>query len=300
MPHLQIDPAAFAAYFDRKPFHVGHTLGSHPLLALPEMAALAMRLPRHHVEWDDGQSVEREVVERKRTRPPDQTIIEVESKPAQVILRRIEQDPRYAALLDEILDEVKPHSEKVRPGMFRREGFLFISSRQTVTPFHFDPEHNFLLQIRGRKVVHMWDPEDRFVLPEAVIERFYLEPELDPKPPYQENFLSTAWVVPLPEGKGLNFPLHAPHWVRTESEVSISLSVTFRSLESKRRQVIYTANGNLRKLGVPAPRAGTSPLWDRAAYYGYRAWSGIKSRLGNGKGDAGQGHDRGAMGAGAG
>ena len=32
-----------------------------------------------------------------------------------------------------------------------REAFIFISSPNTVTPYHMDPEYNFLLQIRGTK-----------------------------------------------------------------------------------------------------------------------------------------------------
>jgi cytochrome P450 len=39
-------------------------------------------------------------------------------------------------------------SEPLAPGMCQREGFIFISSPGAVTPFHLDPEHNFLLQIK--------------------------------------------------------------------------------------------------------------------------------------------------------
>ena len=33
----------------------------------------------------------------------------------------------------------------------QREAFLFLSAPNSVTPVHIDPEHNFLLQIRGQK-----------------------------------------------------------------------------------------------------------------------------------------------------
>ena len=37
------------------------------------------------------------------------------------------------------------------PGMCYRAGWIFVSSPNTVTPFHMDHEHNFILQIRGTK-----------------------------------------------------------------------------------------------------------------------------------------------------
>ena len=37
--------------------------------------------------------------------------------------------------------------------MLTSQGFIFVSSPNSVTPYHFDPEHNILLQIRGSKVM---------------------------------------------------------------------------------------------------------------------------------------------------
>ena len=37
--------------------------------------------------------------------------------------------------------------------MRRRTGYLFITSPASTTPMHFDPEHSFLLQVRGVKNV---------------------------------------------------------------------------------------------------------------------------------------------------
>ncbi len=36
-----------------------------------------------------------------------------------------------------------------------------------------DPEENFLLQMRGRKTMHVWDRADRSVLSELELERFF-------------------------------------------------------------------------------------------------------------------------------
>ena len=44
------------------------------------------------------------------------------------------------------------------------EGFIFVSSPGSVTPYHIDPERNFLLQVRGNKTMHMFDGSDRSLL----------------------------------------------------------------------------------------------------------------------------------------
>lgn len=270
-PLLSVDPARFAADFDRRPFYLKHELRSHPLLQLPAMAALSGRLHPSLVEWNSGHAGAYGKPDQIKppTLPCKETILTVGERPAWVLLRQIQQDPPYAALLDELLDQIKPFSEPLRPGMFQREGFLFISHHEAVTPFHFDPEHNFLLQVRGRKTVHMWDAANRGVLPEEALDSFYADVRSNRDQPYHDHFLDSAWVLPLGEGQGVHFPLHAPHWVRTESDLSVSLSITFRSRRSRYRAAVHTANGHVRWLGIVPPVAGASLLWDIAAHFVY-------------------------------
>ena len=276
--HFDIDAGRFEAYFDRKPFYLAHDLAAHPLFSLPELAALSTRLPREVVEWNEGHAgaYGKPDLTRPPTRTCPETILGIEERPGWVLLRLVEKDPTYAALLDEVLDEIRPLAERVRPGMCRREGFIFVSHREAVTPFHFDPEHNFLLQVRGQKTVHMWDPEDRVVLPDAALDAFYADLKDNRNQPYDDSFLATAWTLPLPAGQGVHFPLHAPHWVRTESDVSISFSITFRSQHSNQQLWAHAANGHLRRLGLAPPRVGRSLLWDTAAAVGFRAFERLK------------------------
>jgi len=162
--------------------------------------------------------------------------------------------------------------------MGRREGFIFLSSPGAVTPFHLDPEHNFLLQIRGTKSVSMWDREDRFVLPEAELEKFYAA-FVHRNLPWREVFQTTAWVVPLEPGQGLHFPVAVPHWVKNGPEVSISFSITFRSDSSERRELIYRANARLRKLGLSPHPPGRSILLDSTKRAAFSALSELKRVL---------------------
>src|SRR3546814_20357854 len=54
---------------------------------------------------------------------------------------------------------------------------IFITSPNTVTPFHFDKEHNCILQIHGRKRIYVWDHRDTVVASEHSRDLFHLSNE---------------------------------------------------------------------------------------------------------------------------
>ena len=277
---VELDREIAAAYFDRRPFHLRHGLAGHPSFSLPRLVQLARRLPEEFVEYNAGALP---VGVRPQETPrnglsPEETVRRIAECGSWMVLKRVEQDPEYGALLDRCLDEVAAQAGAALPRMRRREGFIFLSSPAAVTPFHLDPEHNFLLQIRGTKTVSMWDREDRFVLPEAELEKFYAS-FVHRNLPWREVFQTTAWMVPLEPGQGLHFPVAVPHWVKNGPEVSISFSITFRSDSSERRELIYRANANLRKLGLSPHPPGRSILLDSTKRAAFSALSELKRVL---------------------
>lgn len=262
-PLIELDPEVFAAYFDRKPFHLRHTLADHPLFALPRLMELARTLPDAYVEYNAGAlpvGVRADQTPRNGL-SAEETVRRISECGSWMVLKNVQQDPAYGALLDRCLDEVAAQAGSAVPQMLRREGFLFLSSPGAVTPFHLDPEHNFLLQIRGSKTVSMWDRDDRFVLPDAELEKFYAA-FVHRNLPWRDLFQTTAWQVPLRPGQGLHFPVAVPHWVKNGPEVSISFSITFRSESSRARELVYRANARLRKLGLSPRPPGQSVLLD--------------------------------------
>ena len=267
-PVVDVDQQVFAAYFNRKPFRVRHSLAGHPLFELPRLLELARALPvgvRPEETPRTGLSAE-------------ETVRRIQECGSWMVLKRVEQDPEYGALLDGCLDGIAEHARGVAPPMQRREGFIFLSSPGAVTPFHIDPEYNFLLQVRGSKTVSMWDPADRFVLPEEELERFYAS-FVHRNLPWRDVFQTTAFVLPLVPGEGLHFPVTVPHWVKNGPEVSISFSVTFRTAESARRELLYKANARLRKLGLKPTPVGQSILLDRTKQLAFGAATNLKRLL---------------------
>ncbi|HEX5086131.1 MAG TPA: cupin-like domain-containing protein [Blastocatellia bacterium] len=280
---LDIDGAAFRAGFNRAPFLIGHHLASHPMFSLQRLIELANRLPEEKIKYNGADiSVAAGLYEGPRTGlSVRETIQQIEECRSWMVINNVELDQEYRQLLDRCLDEVRLFSEPVDPGMFRREGFIFISSPGSVTPFHMDPEHNFLLQIRGKKKISIWNSGDRSVLPEITLERYFSD--VDRQIAFKEEYQQKAAIFELTPGSGLHFPIAAPHWVRNGDEVSVSFSVTFRTPASERRRIVYCANADLRGKGLNPRPPGASAFRDLAKYYGFRARSGIKSALAGGK-----------------
>src|SRR5436853_4990970 len=172
---LEINADEFRASFNRQPFMIGHRLAGHPLFELPRLLELAARLPEDCVAYNAGNvAVDEGIYRGPRTGLSiAETIRRIEECQSWMVLKRVEADAEYKRLLDECLDEVQQLSEPLAPGMCKREGFIFISSPGALTPYHLDPEYNFLLQVRGSKTVHIWNPNDRSVLTEEELEAYW-------------------------------------------------------------------------------------------------------------------------------
>jgi hypothetical protein len=64
--------------------------------------------------------------------------------------------------------------------------------------------------------------------------------------------------------------------VKNGPEVSISFSITFRTAESDRRELLYKANARLRKLGLEPTPVGQSILLDRTKQLAFGAAASLK------------------------
>lgn len=256
---LDIDPGRFVDGFAREAFSVSHDLVEHPLLTLEAIAKLADALPplaceRHSAEQPllvPGGAPE------LQGRPSD-TVRDIETSGAWMVLWNIEQSPQYRDLLNRCLDEVEPLVSKEHGGMTRREAFLFLSAPNALTPAHFDPEHNLLLQIRGHKQMNVGRFSDR-------------ESELRELDRYHdgghrniEQLPGLAEAFEMDPGDGVYVYPFAPHWVRNGPRGSISLSITFRTAASERHERVHRFNARMRRLGLSPRPAGNARVSDHA------------------------------------
>lgn len=279
---LEINELLFEERFPKKPFKIKHNLINHPLFSIDKLLELAKRLPKDCVEYNEG-NIPVDMNNKPSPRnglSSEETIRRIREAHSWMVLKYVEKDSQYCDLLDQCLDQVKRYSEDIVPGMCARQGFIFLSSPNSTTPFHVDPEHNFLLQIQGKKTLCLFDPKDTVVISEADIERGLFGKNRNLH--YSETFQDRGELFELLPGDGLHFPVAAPHWVKNGSEVSISFSITFRSRFSERDCIIRSVNAELRKRGREPSQIGVSPLSDDLKYLSYRALARF-SRIFSGK-----------------
>lgn len=257
---LRIDPQRLANGLGDQPFAVQHDLGDNPLLTLDAIADLAEFLPEDGIEHNLGQIPELlpDGEAPKLDLSPGEIVRTVESNRSWMVLKRIERNPAYKELLETTLSEVTAAVARTEGPILKREGFIFISAPNSVTPSHLDPEYNFLLQIRGTKEMVVGRYPDR-AAEDRELERYYGGGHRN-----MDSMPSDARTFPLGPGDGVFVPLHAPHLVRSGPEPSVSLSVTWTTERSRNLGVLHGLNARMRSRGMhPAP-PGRRPVVDRA------------------------------------
>ncbi len=257
-PLLDLNPGICADAIGRREFGVRHALADHPLLSLEALAELADALPPAAVECHGA--VQPLVVPGgcpDLSGSPSETVRTIETNGRWMVLWNIEQVDRYRRLLDTILDQAAPLLPTREGAMGRREAFLFLSAPRAVTPVHFDPEHNFLLQIRGRKELNVGRFPDR-EREQRELDRYHDggHRNLVEIPPHSSTFV-------MEPGDGAYLYPWVPHWVFNGPAVSISLSITFRTRRSERYELVHRLNGRLRRSGLSPRPAGESEQVDR-------------------------------------
>lgn len=275
-PLLTIEPSEFAQKFTQEPFRIQHRLNEHPLFQLERLLKLSQSLPACCIEYNAGQipmSIEHAQTPMNGL-SAGETIRRISECKSWLVLKYVERDPEYAALLGQCLSEVKAYSEAIAPGMCSGQAFIFITSPGSVTPYHIDPEHNFLLQVRGGKRVHLYDGRVKSLLTEENLEQFYSDRGRNI--PFQPDFDQHSWVNELQPGDGLHFPVTYPHWVQNLNEVSISFSITFRTPDLDRRRAMYQIHDRLRHWGVSPNQVGTHPLRDSVLFNAFRVLRKLK------------------------
>ncbi len=258
-----------AAFNPMRVMAVTHDFSDHPLLQLDRLVALGRRLAASNsVRWHSDTakpdtSFHLAPDTHKGKWSAAQTLERIEEAEAWCSLLNVQQDPEYRTLVDELLDDVRGRVEPKDPGMCFRAGWIFVSSPGAITPFHIDHEHNFILQARGTKTLHVWEPLDSEVLPEEALELFHGEYSRD-KVKWREELEAKAYKFELVPGMGGYMPTNAPHWVKNGPGVSVTVSATYYTNSTNRRKLLYRCNHMLRGRGLSPAPVGRSGMRDSA------------------------------------
>jgi hypothetical protein len=256
----------FASNFNRMDFQFDHGLAFHPLFEPAALGELAHRIPkiRDFVYWQNGRV---DIGAKWNDNPAprltlDETVAGIEHNNSLVILKHAEQDPIYGPVLQEILQRIFSFlSPSAQADIVVGESLIFLNSPRRKTAYHLDLESNFLLQIRGVKLVHVFECTDRTVTSHEELENHCSGDQNGAI--YKPHREVAAHNYHLTPGHGVHFPSTAPHWVQNSDDVSVSININYdlRSVHHHLKQ-IYQVNRLIRRFGLEPAAPGTSPVRD--------------------------------------
>lgn len=264
---------AFAAAYPEVSHKLVHQLGDHPLMQLDALAQMAEALPETSVEFNRSDLP----LGLNGAKAPatgigiGETIRNIATTGSWAALKNIEQMPAYNDLLMALLAELRPTIEARTGAMLKPQGFVFVTSPNGVTPYHFDPEHNILLQLMGSKVMTMFPAGDARYAPDETHEGYHTGGGRELF--WRDDLIAGGREWSLQPGEALYVPVMSPHFVNNGPAPSVSLSITWRSEWSFAEADARAFNGLLRKAGI-APRApGRWPATNRAKALGWRLYA---------------------------
>ena len=267
--------------FPLKPFAIRHMLAGHPLLTLPRIAKLASDMPRDLIEYNSGAASISQDPDKVQSvnLDPVEVVNRIETAGAWMVLKRIEKSPEYRALLEDTLLSVaraRGFNSLTEAGFSQIEGFLFVSSPNSTTPFHLDGEDNFFVQIHGDKTFAIFDNRDGAIADNAQVEYCTTKHR---NVPYNDSFKPRGVEYHLAGGDGCYVPYQWPHWVKTAGSYSISMAVTWKTPEVRRLNDLHVFNSMLRGLGLPQSAPGQNAAWDAIKLAVFRTGRGLVEPL---------------------
>ncbi len=254
------DETLFRERFDHEPFLFRHSLHRHPAFVLEALLAAAERMNSQMTCKAHFESGEPDRTSWFGVRPEGMTLVDalasIRGGKNWVILKRIHEDAEYGAILRGMLPEISAMTGvDVEEVYYDPTMTIFVTSPGRITPYHMDGETNFLMQVHGTKTAYIYSGNDRSVLSEADLERYWTGKL--PKIELPEALPHGHWQFAMEPGNGVFNPATFPHWLQNGDDVSISVSI---NIKRKRNANIgaYRVNHFLRRAGL-APTAPAQP-----------------------------------------
>ncbi|WP_051953049.1 cupin-like domain-containing protein [Methylocapsa aurea] len=250
----------------KKPFAARHPLAGHPLFTIDALIPVAEEAAKRrgdlYADVGDLTITDKWGTTPEPTMPIPKIIDRIETAGAWIVMKHVEVDPRYKAVLDDYADFVRGIAGPEGAKLLRNpEMLVFITSPNRITPFHFDAEVNFLVQLQGSKDLWVCDPSDRSITTEEEIERYYgVSITAGTYKPHAEE---RATKFSLGPGDAVHIPTHAGHWVKNHDNISVSLSLNME-FPNWMQADVHRANHYLRRLGLSPRPPGRSILVDKS------------------------------------
>ena len=229
-----------------QPLRLGHGLHQSPLFGRERLARLIETYPREHYALIAMGGA----AEAKAWREGDlggargeEVLDAIGQGRLWLNLRNVSGvDPEHGRLLDSIFAELC----QAMPGFAPRtwQSGILISSPSAQVYYHADLPGQMLWQIAGKKRVFLYLNSPPFITARDLEDIALFDVEVDI--PYAGWYDEHARVFDLVPGQMLYWPLNAPHRVENLEGVNVSMTVSFSTRGTRRREVLHLANGLLR------------------------------------------------------
>lgn len=274
-PWMELAPQPFAESYLRGPFGFRHRLDQHPLFTLDALFALCRRMPEADVKLRFGPipataEFDTSLDRFRQGLTLDDALANFEARRAYIAIYNPERDAAYEPVIEGLLGEIARRVEPLDPGVNWYSSYVFVSTQGSVTPYHMDREMNFLMQVRGRKTVRLWDPTDPQIMTAPQKDKLMGNRD-EQRPTYRPEFEAKARIFELGAGDGVHHPFIAPHLVTTDSALSVTLAITYRTARSDLLTDAHTLNHRLRRLGLQPSEVGLDGRRDRLKAATWRA-----------------------------
>lgn len=250
--------------FQEKSFIFPHRLANDPLFSLDSLIAFAER-SQLHTGWVSWQTGKVEFGDGWFSSPQTYSLREtfdnLSHNDSFIVIKHAEQDPVIGPALQAAISQMFDYFPKDKQeDIVCGESIIFITSPRRRTAYHMDLESSFLLQVSGKKVIHVFNQKDRSLVTEQEIASLCCgnQDAAIYRPERQHE--ATSYV--LEPGVGVHFPSTAPHAVQNDENISISININFdhRSLHQRLRP-LCKFNHRLRRFGLnPMPLGGVQGL----------------------------------------
>lgn len=254
------------ALWGRQTVRLRHTLHDNPLFSDAGLAALLDTIPRERIAintMDDargGHRLDSWSYCERGDRSGAEILAALRKGRIWINMTKInELDPRFAGILEGMFSEFGAHV----PGFetFKRSMGLLISSPNAQVFYHMDVPGQALWQLRGKKRIYIYPPEEPFLAASDIenVVRGVTEEEI----PYEPWFDEHAEIHDLEPGDMLHWKLNGPHRVVNADTMNVSLTTEHWTPEIRRSFAMNYGNGLLRQhVGwTPRSRALTGPAF---------------------------------------
>ncbi|SDB82210.1 cupin-like domain-containing protein [Paraburkholderia lycopersici] len=256
----------FKDNFNLRPFKFNHILHQSGLFEIPRIVEVAQRMLEKNgnvcaINFKNG-SLDTKFSAMPHSKRLTEAFSRVGENDSWIKLTQAQlYDADYAHVLDTITSELEELSDfPLRTDMTLVTMTLLITSPNVSTPFHIDHETNFLFQLQGSKDVCLFPATDRELVPDQEVERYYAGNFEAAR--YRREMQNRGTIFRLSPGEVVHHPSLAPHWVKNDDNISVSISINYCMKSIEERARVYQANYVLRMMGLKPLPPGVSPLRD--------------------------------------